>query len=85
MGASFALFASWSLAYEGVLLLNSADGLTYQQITDHLGITLRTVKFHVKNVYSKVGVSNRREFCQLGTVPNWHNRRDWQRNARPLG
>jgi LuxR family maltose regulon positive regulatory protein len=36
-----------------------ADGLTNQQIADHLYISVNTVKTHVKHVYEKLNVSNR--------------------------
>jgi len=37
------------------------DGLTSQQIADQLGLSRRTVEFHLENVYSKLGVGSRTE------------------------
>ncbi|MBM3951998.1 MAG: response regulator transcription factor [Rhodospirillales bacterium] len=36
-----------------------AQGLTNAQIAKALGVSLNTVKFHLKNLYEKLGVSNR--------------------------
>jgi two-component system nitrate/nitrite response regulator NarP len=36
-----------------------AQGLTNAQIAKTLGVSLNTVKFHLKNLYEKLGVSNR--------------------------
>jgi LuxR family maltose regulon positive regulatory protein len=38
-----------------------ADGLTYQEIAHALFISVNTVKTHLKNVYGKLGVHDRRE------------------------
>lgn len=38
------------------------QGKTYQQIAEDCRIAERTVKFHAKNVYQKVGVTTRRDF-----------------------
>jgi DNA-binding CsgD family transcriptional regulator len=40
-------------------LLAIAGGLTNQQIADRFGISRNTVKFHLKNLYDKLEVSNR--------------------------
>jgi DNA-binding CsgD family transcriptional regulator/signal transduction histidine kinase len=37
------------------------DGLTSQEIADQLGLSRRTIDFHLENVYSKLGVSSRTE------------------------
>lgn len=36
-----------------------AQGLTNAQIAKKVGVSLNTVKFHLKNLYEKLGVSNR--------------------------
>jgi LuxR family maltose regulon positive regulatory protein len=35
------------------------DGLSNQEIADHLVISLATVKKHINNLYSKLGVTSR--------------------------
>lgn len=37
------------------------DGLSNEQIAERLGITLRTAKFHVSEILSKLGVENREQ------------------------
>lgn len=44
---------------ERELLAALASGLTNAQIAKHLGISLNTVKFHLKNLFEKLDVSNR--------------------------
>ncbi len=44
---------------ERELLSALAGGLTNQQMAAQLNISLNTVKFHLKNLYDKLGVSNR--------------------------
>lgn len=41
-----------------------ADGLTNARIGRELWVTEQTVKFHLSNVYRKLGVSNRTEACR---------------------
>ena len=36
-----------------------AEGLANQEIADRLVVSLRTVKFHMSNIFAKLGVSNR--------------------------
>lgn len=38
-----------------------AEGWCNKQIADNLHITIRTVKFHTSNIYTKLGVSSRSE------------------------
>ena len=35
------------------------EGLSNQEIADKLFLGIGTVKFHVRNIYSKLGVDNR--------------------------
>jgi DNA-binding NarL/FixJ family response regulator len=57
---------------EKLVLEHLARGLGNKQIAAALGITERTVKFHVSSVFSKLGVGNRTEAvtraAQLGLV-----------------
>lgn len=41
------------------VLNHLASGLTYAEIADRLVITKNTLKYHIKNIYSKLGVKNR--------------------------
>lgn len=50
---------------ERELLAHMARGLSNQDISDQLGIALPTVKFHITNILSKLGVSNRTEAVLL--------------------
>jgi DNA-binding NarL/FixJ family response regulator len=43
-----------------------ADGLANKQISQELGISEHTVKFHVSSIYTKLDVSNRAEAVRLG-------------------
>ncbi len=36
-----------------------AEGLTYNEIAERLFVSINTVRYHVKNIYSKLGVDNR--------------------------
>jgi two-component system, NarL family, nitrate/nitrite response regulator NarL len=44
---------------EGELLRALADGMTNGEIAGKLGISINTVKFHLKNLYEKLDVRNR--------------------------
>ena len=44
------------------------DGLTNQEISDRLYITVSTAKFHVSNLYTKLDVKNRNQVQVLGTA-----------------
>ena len=37
------------------------EGLTYSEMADELCLSINTIKFHLKNLYGKLGVENRRE------------------------
>ena len=51
-------------ARERVVLQAVGNGLTNREIARELWITGETVKFHLKNVYRKLGVSSRDELRQ---------------------
>jgi len=40
------------------------EGLTYAEMAEDLCLSINTVKFHLKNLYGKLGVNNRREAIQ---------------------
>ncbi|UCH75188.1 MAG: response regulator transcription factor [Rhodospirillales bacterium] len=44
---------------EREILAALAEGMTNQQLASALNISLNTVKFHLKNLYGKLGVENR--------------------------
>jgi len=44
---------------ESELLKALSDGLTNAQVAERMGISLNTVKFHLKNLYDKLDVRNR--------------------------
>ena len=49
--------------YEILQLL--AKGLTNQEIAEEVFVSVNTVKYHLKNVYEKLGVNNRKEALHL--------------------
>ncbi len=52
---------------EKKLLSLVADGLGYKEIADKLTISPHTVHAHIRNIYSKLHVSNRREALTIAT------------------
>jgi two-component system, NarL family, nitrate/nitrite response regulator NarP len=44
---------------ERVLLQSLANGLTNKELSEHFGISINTVKFHLSNLYEKLEVRNR--------------------------
>ena len=51
-------------------------GYQYKEVADQLSISLDTVRTHIRHLYSKLGVSNRRDAvlkCQTNTVPAGHS------------
>ncbi len=50
---------------EKEILQMVVTGLSNQQISDRLSITIRTVKFHTSNIYAKLGVRSRIEVILL--------------------
>jgi DNA-binding CsgD family transcriptional regulator len=57
------------------------ENLSNEEIADHLGITVRTAKYHVSEILSKLGVSSRDEAAawQPPPQPSW-----WRFAALPL-
>ena len=51
---------------ENEVLYWSSMGKTYAEIAAITGISVSTVKFHIKNVVAKLGVSNARQAIRLG-------------------
>jgi DNA-binding NarL/FixJ family response regulator len=46
---------------ESEVLAQLALGLTNAQIADAMGVSENTVKFHLQNIFQKLGVTNRTE------------------------
>jgi ATP/maltotriose-dependent transcriptional regulator MalT len=50
-----------------------ADGMSSQQVADHLFVCKRTIDFHLANIYAKLKVCNRIAACRsamaLGLIP----------------
>ena len=44
---------------ERVILRSLADGSTNQELANNLLISINTVKFHLSNLYEKLGIKNR--------------------------
>ena len=42
-----------------------ASGMRNQEIADQLYLSIRTVKFHIENVYQKLGVRSRTEAIRV--------------------
>lgn len=47
-----------------------ARGLTYEEIAEKLYISVETVRYHIKNIYSKLHVHTRTQAI-LKLFPNW--------------
>ena len=50
-----------------------ADGMTTQEVLDHLGIKENTLKFHNKNLYAKLDVANRRQLLEFHKLSDRHH------------
>lgn len=48
-------------AKEKEIVIGLVDGLSYKLIADRMSITLETVRFHIKNIYSKLHVHSKSE------------------------
>ncbi|ANN15863.1 hypothetical protein SD37_09540 [Amycolatopsis orientalis] len=60
-GATSSGLAHQLTAQEGKIAQLARTGYTNKQIAEKLCLTIRTVEFHLSNVYRKLGVSGRRE------------------------
>ena len=60
--------------YETRILLLLKKGLTNDRISSQAGLSVNTVKYHLKNIYRKFGVTNRVEainkFSEITTPKN---------------
>ena len=48
-----------------------ASARTYRQVAEELGVSVNTVRFHVKNLYGKLGVSTRLEAVERARQLGW--------------
>jgi len=46
---------------EKEIVIGLVDGLSYKLIADRMGVTIETVRFHIKNVYRKLHVHSKTE------------------------
>lgn len=44
---------------EEEIIKEMTEGRTYKEIAEKLGISINTVKYHVKNIYRKAGTSSK--------------------------
>ncbi|MEZ4930699.1 MAG: response regulator transcription factor [Saprospiraceae bacterium] len=44
---------------EKLVLHNLIQGLTYQEISEQMGVTINSIRYHVKNIYTKLQVNSR--------------------------
>lgn len=52
------------------VLILSLEGMSNSEISNHLHIAVSTVKFHLRNTYSKLGVNNRKEALEYVVKSN---------------
>lgn len=53
------------------VLVALADGKSYKTIAQKYGLSLDTVKFHIKNIYQKLEVNNKEDAIQLAREKKW--------------
>lgn len=46
---------------EKELVIGLVDGLSYKMIADRMGISIDTIRFHIKNIYKKLHVNSKAE------------------------
>lgn len=49
-----------------------AGGLEYKEVADHLGLSIETVKTHVKRMFAKMQVSSRSQLISQALFPGWN-------------
>lgn len=57
---------------EKEIIILMCQNLKNREIADHLYISENTLKTHAKNIYSKLGVKNKRELVKLNTKQTQH-------------
>lgn len=65
------------------ILRFAADGLSNVEIAKQLWVTEQTVKFHLSNIYRKLGVANRTQAARQAHLLNLLSATDPERNTRP--
>lgn len=63
-------FDSLSPRELGVLNL-LAGGMTNKEIANEISVQEATIKIHVKNIYRKIGASNRAQAVRMALQPDW--------------
>ena len=48
-----------------------AQGLTNQEIAKELYVTTKTVEYHLSNIFTKLGISSRRQLRSLLSDDSW--------------
>ncbi len=56
---------------ETEVLIELANGKSYKSIAVNLSISIDTVKFHIKNIYSKLQVNNKEDAIHLARNNKW--------------
>lgn len=54
---------------EAAVMEQLSRGLTVKEAAEAIGVSLNTTKFHVRNIYSKMGVRTRREALESHMNP----------------
>ena len=55
----------WLSRREREVAYNLAEGHSYQATADALHVSLNTVRFHVKNIYRKLGIHNKAQMIRM--------------------
>ncbi|MBL4614381.1 MAG: response regulator transcription factor [Magnetovibrio sp.] len=56
---------------EAEILIHLVDGKTNKEIARELGLQEITVKIHVRNIYRKIGASNRAQAVKISLMSGW--------------